>query len=316
MEPYPYQFEPIYKPTIWGGRNLQRLFSRPLPPDETIGESWELADLPRETSVVRNGPARGKNLSELTAELGEKLLGGSRLAQGGRFPLLLKFLDANDTLSLQVHPDEAAAASEGGQAAFKTECWYIVESRGGFLYKGLQRGVTPDMLERLAQSQAVVSLVQKYNVQTGDFHFVPAGTVHALGAGLVVAEVQTPSDTTYRVTDWGRGRELHLDQSLRSIHFAHADDAAPGAGGAYLLRTPHFDVQRLELAASQSRPVPQGLCTALMILAGSATLTHAGKVEPSISLRGGDTVLLPAALKGASMTSADACTWLQITLPG
>jgi len=230
MEPYPYKFVPIYKEKIWGGRNLHRLFGRLLPPGESIGESWELADLVEGVSRVANGPAAGATLTDLTGRLGPRLLGGSRPMPDGRFPLLLKLLDANDILSLQVHPDADAVQAIGGDAAAKTECWYVVESRDGMIYKGVLPGVTAEQFRGAIESGTVEQCVKTYRVAAGDFHYLPSGTVHALGAGVVVAEVQTPSDITCRVTDWGRGREIHVERSMQCIHFAEADDAAEADG--------------------------------------------------------------------------------------
>ena len=146
MSLYPLTFEPIYKEKIWGGRNLERLFGRRLPDGALVGESWELADLPEGTSTIAGGPRAGESLTELTARGGKELLGAARPMPSGRFPLLLKLLDANDVLSLQVHPDAEAARrirAAGEQADLKTECWYIVESRGGMIYKGVTPGLTP-----------------------------------------------------------------------------------------------------------------------------------------------------------------------------
>ena len=241
MEPYPYKFVPIYKEKIWGGRNLQRLFGRDLPAGESIGESWELADLVEGVSRVANGPAAGTSLTDLTGRLGPRLLGRARPMPDGRFPLLLKLLDANDKLSLQVHPDADAVKAIGPGAALKTECWYVIESRGGMIYKGVLPGVTAEQFRKAVQSDTVERFVNACKVEAGDFHYLPAATVHALGAGVVIAEVQTPSDTTYRVTDWGRGREIHVERSMQCIHFSEADDftpadgVAPGAQGDTLL---------------------------------------------------------------------------------
>ena len=329
MDTYPYKFTPIYKEKIWGGRNLERLFARALPAGEQIGESWELADLVEGTSVVSNGPRAGTPLTELTAALGPRLLGTARPLDNGRFPLLLKFLDANDILSLQVHPDAQAAAEIGGDAAPKTECWYVVESRGGFIYKGVRPGVRRRQFRRAIENDTVGQLVRRVDCASGDFHFLPAGTVHALGPGLVVAEVQTPSDTTYRVTDWGRGREIHVDRSMQCIHFDVAADASPGASGRTLLVTDFFTVALREAAEGQSAALPPGRCAALMMVrAGrhsnilknvgmtpAALVRHGGPVETPVPLAAGDTVLLPAELRNPTLEAAAPCRWLEITLP-
>jgi len=313
---YPYRFTPIYIEKIWGGRNLERLFSRDLPPETSIGESWELADLEEGTSVVSNGPLAGTNLTDLTADLGSMLLGPTKPLDNGRFPLLLKLLDANDILSLQVHPD-AEASKEIPGAALKTECWYVVDSRDGYIYKGLADGVGPEEFRTGVESDKVEKLVKRYDLAVGDFHYLPAGTVHAVGPGLVVAEVQTPSDTTYRVTDWGRGREIHVDRSMQCIHFESTDDAAPGAEGDTLLVTEFFIVARKEIQPGQTYRPSENRCTALMLLSGESEIEfrHSGPTEPVVRAVAGDTLVLPAALSDATISSPEAFSFLEVTLP-
>lgn len=317
METYPYKFAPIYKEKIWGGRNLERLFGRELPAGRPIGESWELADLAEGVNQVSNGPACGTALTDLTRQLGSRLLGGAPAMADGRFPLLLKLLDANDILSLQVHPDAAAVEAIGGDAALKTECWYILESRDGMIYKGVLPGVSADQFRQGIEADTVDKLVKPCSVAAGDFHYLPAGTVHALGAGVVVAEVQTPSDTTYRVTDWGRGREIHIDRSMQCIHFTEADDEAPGAGGETLLKTEFFTVAHRKARAGEAATIPAGRCVALMMLEtqGLAEVRHAGPVEPAVAVHAGDTILIPACLDSPEVATSGACTWLEVTLP-
>ena len=323
MYVYPYKFKPIYKEKIWGGRNLARLFGRELPSGE-IGESWELADLPENASEITNGPAAGMNIGQLIERAGVNVLGCSMLLKDGRFPLLLKLLDANDILSLQVHPDAAAAAQIGGDAALKTECWYILESRNGYIYKGLKPGVTPEQFRAAIESNTAEQLVQRFDVQAGEFHFLPAGTVHALGAGVVVAEVQTPSDTTYRVTDWGRGRELHIDLSMKCIHFdspAFHGKCAPRPKPMFkretLLKTDNFIVFRRCVQAGDIVKLQPGSCMAIMVLEAQAPIeiTHAGKSELRSLIGPGETILLPAGLNRAAMTSSAPACWLEIKIP-
>ena len=314
MSIYPLLLEPIYKERIWGGRNLERIFGRRLPAGVAIGESWELADLKEGTSVLGNGPQAGKALTELVAGMGGDLL-GQATPINGRFPLLLKLLDANDILSLQVHPDARTAAEIGGGAAPKPECWYILESRDGFIYKGLQPGVRAEEFRRALEHDKVAPLLKRFDVKAGDFHYIPAGTVHALGAGVVCAEIQSPSDTTYRVSDWGRGRETHLELSMRCIHFAPAPDPA-GAGGDELLRTENFIVAMRTAAVNEPKPLPPGRFSAVMIIAASAhaEVHHDGPNSPVFAFRG-DTVLLPAALKNPRIVSAGRLEYIEVTLP-
>ena len=314
MEIYPYKFEPIYKEKIWGGRNLERMFGRQLPPGAQIGESWDLADLAEGVSVVANGPLAGTTLTELTRRLGAELLGAARATGDGRFPLLLKLLDANDILSLQVHPDEQAVAEIGPPAALKTECWYVLESRDGMIYKGVGEGVSREQFRAAVENDSVQQLVQRYDVAAGDFHYLPAGTVHALGAGVVVAEVQTPSDTTYRVTDWGRGRDVHVDRSMQCVHFTPAGGAAPGADGDVLLRTQFFTVEHHESSSGGSAAVGgAGEATAVMLLSGDGEFTF-GCNSAEVPAVAGDTVLLPAALDGCTMAAPVGASYLAIRL--
>jgi mannose-6-phosphate isomerase len=314
MSIYPILLEPIYKERIWGGRNLERIFGRRLPAGVAIGESWELADLKEGASVLGNGPGAGKTLTELVASMGGDLLGQAK-PFGGRFPLLLKLLDANDILSLQVHPDAKTAAEIGGGAAPKPECWYILESRDGFIYKGLQPGVTAEQFRRALEQDKVEPLLKRFDVKAGDFHYIPAGTVHALGGGVVCAEIQSPSDTTYRVSDWGRGRETHLELSMRCIHFAPTPEP-PGAGDGVLLHTENFLVAMRTAAINEPKPLPPGRFSAVMITAASAHVEvhHDGDNSPVFAVRG-DTVLLPAALKNPRIVSAGRLEYLEVTLP-
>ncbi len=316
MTIYPYTFEPIYVDKIWGGRNLERLFGRALPAEEAIGESWELADLVEGVSVVSNGPLAGTTLTDLTAQLGEKLLGKTP-SHEGRFPLLLKLLDANDILSLQVHPDEAAVAAIGGDAALKTECWYVLESRDGMIYKGVKPGTTAEAFRNAIETDTCQDLCEPFTVSEGDFHYLPAGTVHALGAGVVIAEVQTPSNTTYRVTDWGRGREIHVDRSMQCIHFDMLPKTPVDDDPDTLLVTEYFTVARKHAAVDGPSPLALGRCAAVMMLGcqGDAVLDYVGDEAGQLALPPGQTVLLPAALMEATIRSEGACEFLWITLP-
>jgi mannose-6-phosphate isomerase len=312
---YPYRFLPVYKEKIWGSRGLERLFGRELPARALIGESWELADLPEGESLVAEGPDAGRPLNALLAEKGRDILGDTPPPADGRFPLLLKLLSADDILSLQVHPDEQAAKALGPPAAPKTECWYVLESRGGYILKGVRPGVTEQAFRRALsggdEAEALTGLVQRFEVKEGDFHYLPAGTLHALGPGVVVAEVQTPSDTTYRVSDWGRGRETHVAQALRCIHFAPAPEP-PGAAGEVLVRTPYFAVRRVVQKPGE-QPLRGGGCVAWMVLAGRGSLS--GDDGPAARLGPGETVLIPAGVRNPTWTVEAGMTILEVLLP-
>jgi mannose-6-phosphate isomerase len=221
---YPLTFQPVFKERIWGGRELERLYGKKLPPGAVIGESWEISDRPGDASVIANGPLAGKNLRWLMTHHAAEILGGAKPAAEGRFPLLCKILDARDKLSLQVHPPASKAAELKGEP--KTEMWYTADAApDASLYVGFKHGVTRAEFEKKISDGSVADCFHRVPVKVGDTMFLPSGRVHAIGDGLVIFEIQQNSDTTYRVFDWNRvglddkPRELHVAQSLASIDF-------------------------------------------------------------------------------------------------
>lgn len=220
---YPFLFQSVFKERVWGGRRLESLYRKRLPPNVPIGESWEISDRPGDASVITNGSLAGKDLRWLMEQHGRELLGDAK-AQNGRFPLLVKILDAEQKLSLQVHPPAHKAVELGGEP--KTELWYITQATSSAeLYVGLRRDVTREGFELKIKSGEVADCFHRVAVHAGDAMFLPSGRVHALGAGIVLFEIQQNSDTTYRVFDWnrvgldGKPRELHVSESLASIEF-------------------------------------------------------------------------------------------------
>ena len=221
---YPLIFQPAFKERVWGGRELERLYGKKLPPGAVIGESWEISDRPSDASVIANGPLAGKDLRWLMENHAAEILGGAKPATEGRFPLLCKILDARDKLSLQVHPPASKAAELKGEP--KTEMWFIADAApNASLYVGLKQGVTRTEFEKKIADGSVADCFHRIPVQAGDTMFLPSGRVHAIGDGLVIFEIQQNSDTTYRVFDWnrmgldGKPREMHVAQSLASIDF-------------------------------------------------------------------------------------------------
>lgn len=226
---YPLTFNPLFKERVWGARNLERLYAKNLPPGVPIGESWEISDRPGDVSVVTNGPLAGKDLHWLVENHRADMLGDAKL-EAGRFPLLIKLLDAQEKLSLQVHPPASKAAELRGDP--KTEMWFIADAvPDAELYVGLKHGVTRADFERRIGDGSVAECFHRARVRAGDSMFLPSGRVHAIGAGLVIFEIQQNSDTTYRVFDWnrvgldGKPRELHVPQSLASIDFKDFEPA-------------------------------------------------------------------------------------------
>src|SRR5687768_34352 len=219
---YPLIFQPRFKERVWGGRTLETMYGKPLPPGVPIGESWEISDRPGDESVIANGPLTGRTLRWLMQEEGSDVLGPAAPAAAGRFPLLCKILDTRDRLSLQVHPPPRA--SHLGEP--KTEMWYIARADpGAELFVGLKAGVSRTQFEDAIRDGGVADCFHRIAVKTGDAMFLPSGRVHAIGAGLVIFEIQQNSDTTFRVHDWnrvgldGKPRELHIAESLDSIDF-------------------------------------------------------------------------------------------------
>ena len=319
---YPLKFEPIYKEKVWGGQALPKL-GRALPDDakEPIGESWELVDLNessasggggQERSVITNGPLAGKTLHEVIEQYGPTLMGRLRLTAEKSFPLLVKFLDAGQNLSVQVHPSVAYAQSHPG-AHLKSEAWYIVDAQpGAAIYKGIQPGVTPQQLREAIDAntdEAVEALMIKVPVKAGDCHYLPSGTCHALGGGILVAEVQTPSDTTFRVYDWGRtDRELHIDQAMQCIKFGPPDMGAyekrSHIAGVFttvtrLVTCEHFRIDRVRMSQEYEQEIPYDQPAVWMVLEGSGQIrlgdsdTSVGGYSP-IDFQKGETLLIPA----------------------
>ena len=215
----PLSFRPLPVAKPWGGVRLSA-FGRDLPPGERIGESWEISDYEGRRTEVASGPLAGRTLRRLCADFGDALLGRTRLDRMGRYPLLLKLIDAEGRLSVQLHPSDEAAASLGDPDGGKEEAWYVLESEPpGRLALGLAPGVEPEALWRARSPREVESLLRWVPVKTGDFGMIPPGTVHAVDAGVVLMEIQQTSDATYRIHDWERTgtRELHLERAAAAV---------------------------------------------------------------------------------------------------
>ncbi len=324
QKPYPLRFVPIYKEKVWGGRRLER-FGRMLPAGAKIGESWEIADLDATSpgggggaaaqSVIANGALRGRTLREAIEMWGADLRG-----QGtwDRFPLLVKFLDAQEHLSVQVHPSEAYARAHPG-AHVKSEAWVVVDrERSGVIFAGLRAGVTREQFERAVRSgEGVVDLLEQIEGEPGSCVYLPSGTVHALGAGVMVLEVQTASDTTFRVYDWAReygrqGRALHVDEALACaiIGAAPAPTKIPaGLAGDRLCLTPDFDIWSYALRAGESFDLSwgRGRCVGLACLAGRCDLRWDGQ---EMTLEAGGVTLVAACLVDQMRVQADEGAWV------
>lgn len=224
---YPLKFKPFFKEKIWGGEKIKNVLHRPVENMDHCGESWEISAIEDNVSVVANGFFADENdLNELIEIYMGDLLGDQVYDQYGLgFPLLIKYIDATDDLSVQVHPDDNLAQERYGMNG-KTEMWYVIQAEeGAGLYVGFKDGVTRDQYWNAVEEGTVDKLLRFYPVKKGDLFFIPAGTVHAIGRGVLLAEIQQPSDVTYRIFDWnrvdanGNSRELHVDEAFDAIHF-------------------------------------------------------------------------------------------------
>lgn len=328
MNVCPLVFEPIFREKVWGGRNLERVAAKVLPAGLTIGESWECVDLENACSVVARGPAKGRTLRELIEEWGEKLLGRAPLFEG-RFPLLIKFLDAVQDLSIQVHPHEAWAKKMGGNVRVKHEAWHILSAEpGACIYRGMKPGVSMDDL-RIAMSSrpaAIIDYLQRMPVKAGQTYYLPSGTPHALGGGTVVAEVQTPSDITYRLYDWDRVRPgadagLHIEEGLAcilpEIDFARFEKKSHVTSlfttVSRLVACPNFVIEKVRFIGELEQEIPYAEMVCWIVLEGEGAVLF--QKNERVEFGKGDVVILPAGLEnGRVMTKTD-CAWLEVTIP-
>lgn len=311
-------FNPIYKERIWGGRNLDMLFGKGLPEEVKVGESWELSDLPEDKSVVNIGPSVGKTLSELVELWGKNLLGDAKL-ENGQFPLLVKFLDANDVLSVQVHPDYESAREIGGGVQAKFECWYILDAQeDSFIYRGVKPGTTNDDIAQAINNGTLEELLVKLPARKGDFFYLPGGTVHAMGKGLVAAEVQTPSDTTFRLYDWnrvdaktGKPRELHIENGLASIRFHEPSVYEPPSGSGLLAEAPTFTIRKREVNTQETISVDSDSTLVWIIISGNVSLSD-NIVETNLC--NGQLALIPPGASNVRAKFDSSCRYLEVTL--
>jgi mannose-6-phosphate isomerase len=329
LPPAPLTFTPILKQIIWGGQRLGQRLGKPLGDAKDYAESWELVDRPADQSVVARGPHAGKTLAQLITTYKKEIFGRHATLQA--FPLLLKYLDCNRVLSVQVHPDDRYAKKMTVPDLGKTEAWYIVEAMpDSVIYAGLREGVDRNDLEEAVRTGRTAETLHSFHPVAGQCVFIPAGTVHALGDGLLVAEVQQSSDTTFRLFDWdrtdahGKPRALHIEQALEVTDYARGpvipQVAVPDASGWDGL----VDCDKFLLRQANSKSVSSSLqklttggdegLVVLMVTQGQVEIE--GHDWEPVSLRSGETVLLPANAGEAtvSLRSPDANV-LEIQLP-
>ncbi len=334
---YPLKFQPVFQKRIWGGSRLKNVLAKNLPAQlagAPVGESWELADLPAGTvkgdsvgaavdgslsSVITNGPWKGKTLHEVLP--GSGIMGHVALGKGGRFPLLIKYLDAQTDLSVQVHPNEAYAARHT-DAHLKSEAWYVLYAEpGAKIYKGVKPGVDAAAFRAALETGGVEPLLNAIPVRAGDCHYLRSGTVHALGAGILAAEVQTPSDTTFRVFDWnrlgpdGQPRALHVDQAMEVIDFGppvsneRRETGHGTTGNMRLVSCDYFNINRIKLTGGQEQMLVDAEPIVLIATEGQGVIT-CDDAGPTAFTRG-DTLLIPANIKNGMIKAIADCGWLE-----
>jgi len=311
MDPIP--FQPIYKQRIWGGRSLESIYDRTLPDESNpYGESWDLSDRAEDQSVVSSGSFMGLTLNELWSNHKEEVF-GSNLPDSPRFPLLIKILDCQQDLSLQVHPPVALAEDLGGEP--KTEMWYIDEAApDAQIYVGFKNGVTKEIFEQALQDGSAASYVHTLEPKKGEFLHMDSGRIHAIGGGFLIYEVQQNSDTTYRVFDWnrlgleGQPRPLHIEKSLACIDF---DDIEPSLGtieGSTIADCPFFKVDKFDLNPGETLSLQNpDRFSIITVISGKLTMkndTHFCK---------GDTFILPR--KASPLHCSESTEFLETTLP-
>lgn len=311
---YPIKFQPILKDKIWGGQKLKTFLNKDsnLP---NIGESWEISDVEGDTSMVINGNLEGQSLKHLISTYKEDFLGAKNYKEfGNKFPLLIKFIDAKEDLSIQLHPNDELAAKRHNSFG-KTEMWYVMQADDDAnLIVGFNQKVTPELYLKHLEEKTLTKILNFDTVKTGDTYFIEVGRVHAIGAGVMLAEIQQTSDITYRVYDWdrkddqGNERELHNDLALEAIGFDMDDDfrvsyQTKENNSNEMVSCPYFTTNYLKVNQTMKKNNTHDSFVIYMCVEGSAVI---GTEHHSESIKKGETILLPAALTNYEIDAKDA----------
>jgi len=319
---YPLKFEPILKERLWGGVKLGRLLDKPITNDNT-GESWEVSAVPGDISVVSNGPLRGTDLRQLIEKYGEDLLGADVVNRFGNvFPVLIKFIDAAKDLSIQLHPNDELARKRHNSFG-KTEMWHVLDADDGAnLIIGFNREVTKKEYKSSLESDGLQDLLHYEPVKKGDTFMVNAGRLHAIGAGVLLAEIQQTSDITYRVFDFNRRdkngnlRELHTDLALDAIDYSAKQDfkvnyhEVPGHASE-MVRTPYFITSYLKLEESTRLMLSDRSSFSIYVCVAGDAVLESG--ENKLTLKLGETVLIPASVPFIEIKTSG-ITMLEVTI--
>ncbi|BDX38338.1 mannose-6-phosphate isomerase [Tenuifilaceae bacterium CYCD] len=321
---YPLKFKPQFKERIWGGNRLRKELTKAVPREiDKCGESWEISAVQDSVSVVSNGYLAGNDLQELIEVYMGELVGDSVYEEFGvEFPLLIKLIDAQDVLSIQVHPDDETA-KRVHHAYGKTEMWYVISAdENAEIITGFKRDITREEYLQSLSDGLLKELLNVERVKVGDVFFIPAGRVHAIGKGVMLAEIQQTSDITYRIYDWdrvdsnGKSRDLHNDLAIDVIDFKAVKDpkwTRPNVNNktAELINCEYFTVNRLSFTESIKRDYNAlDSFVIFMCLQGEASIIYGNGAAEKISI--GETVLLPADIKDVILRPAEKCSILEI----
>ena len=319
MKFYPLTFTPILKDRIWGGKKLNTYLNKPLV-SETTGESWEISTVPGDVSVVNNGVLKGKNINEIIELYPNEILGKSVLARFGKqFPLLFKFIDAKEDLSIQLHPNDELAR-ERHNSFGKTEMWYVMQAdESSRLVVGFKKDSNKEEYLQELNNKNLIGLLNEYPVAKGDVFFLETGTIHAIGAGVVVAEIQQTSDVTYRIYDWdrvdanGQGRELHTELALDAINYnttpSKVDYQEVANQSTAIVDCPYFVTNIIALQDRFIWKKTKDAFTVFMCTNGQFEMIVNGEI---LRYRMGDTVLIPACIE--NLTVKGKATLLEISI--
>lgn len=313
---YPLKFKPLLKSVVWGGDKIVP-YKGIESTAKNVGESWELSAVSGNESVVANGEFAGRNIVELIREYKADLLGEKVYAESGdTFPILVKFIDARDDLSIQVHPDDELAAARHNGSKGKTEMWYVVKAgEGAHLMSGMSQHITPEEYVRRIEENTITDVLCDYKVSAGDVFFLPAGRVHSIGRGCFIAEIQQTSDITYRIYDFGRvgldgkPRELHVEQSKDAVDYSVLDDYKTSYTPALnkpvsLVECDYFKTHLLELMEAVEVPVKANDSFMIVIcLEGAGMLTDSNGY--SLDMKQGETILVPACVESMTLEPSD-----------
>ena len=324
MKLYPLKFNPILKDKIWGGNKLGYVLDKPIGDSKNCGESWEISGVEGYISVVSEGQLKGKNLVELIEEFKGDLIGEAVYQSfGSKFPLLIKFIDANDDLSIQVHPDDELGMKRHNSFG-KTEMWYVVDAEeGATLISGFNKPTNKEEYLEIFEAGNLTDILNREDVENDDVFFLPAGRVHTIGKGLLIAEIQQTSDITYRIYDFdrvdadGNERELHVEEAVDAIDYSFYDQYKTiydkTAEETEIGKSQYFITNRLVIGDSISRNYSNfDSCIILMCLEGDGEINFE---EGSISYKLGDSILIPNSITNITIDSSATSKVLEVRIP-